>query len=67
MGVRRDFIRPNSPPCVWSGMTDLEDAVSEFLSETDVVLKEYDRGYMDADAALNRVENHIEELREQTD
>ena len=48
-------------------MTDLEDAVSEFLSETDVVLKEYDRGYMDADAALNRVENHIEELREQTD
>ncbi|WP_170977205.1 hypothetical protein [Halorussus salinisoli] len=48
-------------------MTDLEDAVSEFLSEADTVYKEYDRGYMDADAAMSRLENHIEELREQTE
>jgi hypothetical protein len=48
-------------------MTDAEDAVSEFLNETDTVLKEYDRGYMDADAALSRIKTHIEELREQTE
>ena len=46
-------------------MTDLEDAVSEFLSETDAVYDEYDKGYMDADAALSRIEAHVEELREQ--
>lgn len=48
-------------------MTDAEDAVSEFLNETDTVFREYDKGYMDADAALSRVEKHIEELREQTE
>ena len=46
-------------------MTDLEDAVSEFLSETDAVYDEYDKGYMDADAALSRIEKEVEELREQ--
>ena len=46
---------------------DLEDAVKEFLSETDTVYNEYDRGYMDADAALSRVEKHVETLREQVE
>ena len=48
-------------------MTDLEDAVSEFLSETDAVYDEYDKGYMDADAALSRIETPVEELRETAD
>lgn len=48
-------------------MTDLEDAVAEFLREADTVYKEYDKGYMDADAALSRLETHVETLREQTD
>ena len=48
-------------------MTDLEDAVSEFLRDADTVYSEYDKGYMDADAALSRLENHVEELRERTE
>ena len=48
-------------------MTDLEDAVAEFLSEADTVYSEYDNGYMNADVALDRLENSIETLREQTE
>lgn len=48
-------------------MTDLEDAVSEFLSEANTIYGEYDRGYMNADVALDRLESEIEELREQAD
>jgi len=48
-------------------MTDLEDAVSEFLSEADTVYREYDKGYMDADAALSRIEKEVEDLREKAD
>ncbi|MFC7080966.1 hypothetical protein [Halorussus caseinilyticus] len=48
-------------------MTDLEDAVSEFLSEADTVYSEYDKGYMNADVALDRLESHVEDLREQAE
>ncbi|MFC4449495.1 MULTISPECIES: hypothetical protein [Halorussus] len=48
-------------------MSDLEDAVSEFLSEANTVYDEYDKGYMDADAALSRIETEVEELREAAD
>ena len=46
-------------------MSDLEDAVEEFLSETDTVYREYDKGYMDADAAISRIEKEVEDLREE--
>lgn len=45
-------------------MTDLEDAVETFLSDADECYADYDRGYDDADAALRRLETHIETLRE---
>lgn len=48
-------------------MTDLEDAVSEFLRDADKVYSEYEQGYMDADAALSRLENDVETLRERAD
>ena len=48
-------------------MTDIEDAVKEFLQDADAVYKEYDKGYIDADAALSRLENQVETLREQTE
>jgi hypothetical protein len=48
-------------------MSDTEDAVAEFLQEADTVYKEYDKGYMNADVALDRLENHIETLREQVE
>lgn len=47
-------------------MSNLEDAVAEFLQDADTVYSEYDKGYMDADAALSRLENAVETLREQT-
>jgi hypothetical protein len=46
-------------------MSDTEDAVAEFLDEADTVFGEYDQGYMNADVALERLENHIDALREQ--
>jgi len=48
-------------------MTDAEDAVEEFLSAADTVLGEYEQGYMDADAALSRLEKDVETLREQVE
>ncbi|WP_202614419.1 hypothetical protein [Halostella litorea] len=45
-------------------MSDLETAVDEFIDEADTVYGEYERGYMDADAALSRLETHLDELRE---
>jgi len=45
-------------------MSDLETAVDEFIDEAETVYGEYERGYMDADAALSRLETHVEELRE---
>ncbi|WP_168216172.1 hypothetical protein [Halorussus halobius] len=48
-------------------MTDAEDAIEEFLGEADTVLGEYEQGYMDADAALSRLEKDVETLREQVE
>ncbi|WP_198661983.1 hypothetical protein [Halorussus litoreus] len=48
-------------------MSDLEDAVEEFLDEADTVYGEYDQGYMDADVALTRLEDGVERLREQVE
>jgi hypothetical protein len=43
---------------------ELEDAVSTFLSDVDTAHGEYERGYVDADATLELVMNHVEDLRE---
>lgn len=51
---------PRQPTVV----TDLEAAVSEFVDDADAVLSEYERGYVDADVALSRMERHVETLRE---
>jgi hypothetical protein len=45
-------------------MTDDDAAIEEFLSEVETVYGEYDQGYMDADAALARIRDHVEELEE---
>lgn len=42
---------------------DLREAVDRFLDETATVYGEYEQGYMDADAALNRLERHVTDLR----
>jgi hypothetical protein len=44
-------------------MSDLEDAVESFLADAEEVYSEYERGYVDADAALTVLEDHVEELR----
>jgi hypothetical protein len=41
-----------------------DDAVASFLSAVDRTLGEYDQGYMDADAALALVRDHVDDLRE---
>ncbi|WP_336363076.1 hypothetical protein [Halalkalicoccus salilacus] len=46
-------------------MTDLEDAVEEFLDDANYVYSEYEQGYMDADAALSVLEGRVEELRKE--
>lgn len=46
-------------------MTDLEDAVEEFLDDANYVYSEYEQGYMDADAALSVLEGHLDDLREE--
>ncbi|MBO4246632.1 MULTISPECIES: hypothetical protein [Halomicrobium] len=48
-------------------MSDLEDAVDEFLAAADDCYADYDRGYDDADAALRRLEAHIDDLRAAAD
>jgi len=48
-------------------MTDSSDelatAVESFLSEADAAYEEYDRGYTDPDATLQRLETAIDQLR----
>ncbi|WP_327052363.1 hypothetical protein [Halomicrococcus gelatinilyticus] len=44
-------------------MTDADDAIRQFLRDADTVYDEYDQGYVDADAALDVLETHIEQLR----
>lgn len=46
---------------------NLDDAVAEFLDETNKVYGEYEQGYMDADAALSLLETRIGELKEATE
>ena len=41
-----------------------DEAVEAFLAAADDVLGEYEQGYMDADAALSRLEVEIEDLRD---
>ncbi|QLG62374.1 hypothetical protein [Halorarum salinum] len=43
-----------------------DEAVEAFLAEADDVLGEYEQGYMDADAALSRLSNAVEDLRDAT-
>lgn len=43
---------------------DLEEAVETFLSDAESVYREYEQGYMDADAALSTLEMHVDSLRE---
>jgi len=44
-------------------MTDTEAAVERFLRDYDTALEEYDAGYVDADATLRVVDDHVERLR----
>lgn len=46
---------------------ELSNAVESFLAEADTVFAEYEQGYMDADAALSRIEASLPELREAHD
>ena len=45
-------------------MSELDDAVKEFLERADTAYEEYDHGYADADATLRRLERHLERLRD---
>lgn len=43
---------------------DIEEAVETFLSDAESVYREYEQGYMDADAALSTLETHVDSLQE---
>jgi archaellum component FlaC len=45
-------------------MSEIDEAVEEFLENADTAYDEYDQGYADADATLRRLKRHIEDLRE---
>ncbi|WP_170178706.1 hypothetical protein [Halapricum salinum] len=45
-------------------MTDSEPPLEQFLDDVDTALAEYDQGYVDADATLQVVRSHVEDLRE---
>ena len=45
-------------------MSELDDAIEEFLRKADAAYEGYDQGYADADATLRRLESHVEELRD---
>ena len=47
-----------------SDMSELDDAIEEFLRKADAAYEEYEQGYADADATLRRLESHLEELRD---
>lgn len=49
------------------GSDELEEAVETFLHEAEEVMGEYDQGYMDADAALGLLTDHIEDLEDAYD
>jgi hypothetical protein len=48
-------------------MSELEDDVDQFLRDAKTVYSEYDNGYMDADAALSLLEDHLDTLRAQVE
>ncbi|WP_458188716.1 hypothetical protein [Haladaptatus sp. NG-WS-4] len=51
-----------------SDTTDAETVdLQQFLRDVDKVYSEYDNGYMDADAALSVLEDHVETLRSQVE
>ena len=43
---------------------DTEAAVADFLDAAERVYDEYDDGYIDADAALSRLGDHVSTLRD---
>ncbi|MFB6107324.1 MAG: hypothetical protein ABEJ82_00585 [Haloplanus sp.] len=45
-------------------MADLEASVETFLDSAERVYDEYDDGYVDADAALSRLGDHVADLRD---
>ena len=45
-------------------MSELDDAIEEFLRKADAAYEEYEQGYADADATLRRLERHLERLRD---
>jgi len=48
-------------------MTATDDAVEEFLDKSDSALDEYDKGYVDADATVQILRDHLSDLREATE
>lgn len=50
--------------CRYMSDDDIEKAVETFLDDAETVYAEYDQGYMDADAALSRLESAIAELED---
>lgn len=47
-------------------MSDAEEAIEKFLQKAENVYGEYDQGYVDADASLRQLRQHVETLREAT-
>ncbi|SDQ39006.1 hypothetical protein [Halopelagius longus] len=43
---------------------ELDEAVAKFLKGAEKAYSEYEKGYVDADATLDVLETHLEELRE---
>jgi len=49
-------------------MSDTENVdLDQFFRDIDKVYSEYDNGYMDADAALSVIDDHLESLRSQVE
>ena len=48
-------------------MSESDDPTREFLRKVDGVFREYEQGYMDADAAMDAMELYVGELREQVE
>ncbi|WP_254537427.1 hypothetical protein [Halomarina litorea] len=47
-------------------MSESDAAVQQFIRKADEVFHEYERGYMDADAAMNAMELYVDELKAET-
>ena len=45
-------------------MTDVEGATLEFLRRADEVFEEYEKGYIDADVAVDVLSGHVDNLRD---